>query len=123
MIKPVSWTSQFGKNDAEIHYPDDSSGLIRSHFLHVLPPLSPGGLQECQSGCKTTCRGCGCLWTKSISTLWAAKRLAKNNPTLPAIAPRSLGRRETGRRYRSNSFGNCKTHYGYQYPINPWKEG
>lgn len=92
-------------------------------FLHVLPPLTPGGLQEWQSGCTTACRGCGCLSTKSISTLWAAKRLAKNNPTLPAIAPRSLGRRETGRCYRNNSFRTYKTHYGYQYPINPWKEG
>lgn len=92
-------------------------------FLHVLPPLSPGGLQGWQSGCTTTCRGCGCLSTKSISTLWTAKRLAKNNPTLPAIAPRSLGRRETGRCYRNNSFRTYKTHFGYQYPINPWKEG
>lgn len=39
MIKPVPWPSQFGKSDAEMHYPDDSSGLTRSHFLHVLPTV------------------------------------------------------------------------------------
>lgn len=92
-------------------------------FLHVLPHCPREDSRSGSLAAQPHAEGCGCLSTKSISTLWAAKRLAKNNPTLPAIAPRSLGRRETGRCYRNNSFRTYKTHFGYQYPINPWEEG
>lgn len=42
MIKPVSWTCQLGKNDAEMHYPDDSSRVTRNYLSPCPSPTVPG---------------------------------------------------------------------------------
>lgn len=55
---------------------------------------------------RPACRVCGCLSTKSINTLQAAKRYAENNSPLVSIAPKNTWQERNlpGRCYRNNPF-------------------
>lgn len=76
--------------------------------LHILsaclPADSRSGTLAAQP--RQACKGDGCLSTKSINTLQAAKSDAENNSTLLSIAPRTTWQERSlpGRCYGNNSF-------------------